>query len=136
MARISKRLKAGRLAQWIVSSVHLTPDSRYARRVGVTASVYMASVLEYLAAEVLELAGNCARYFKKQRVFPRCIQLTLLHDKELYQLTRGAIVPQGGVKPFIHPVLMSTVHGKAEEKTVSDPPTAHSREDWYGESAA
>ena len=58
----------------------------------------------------------CARYFKKQRVFPRCIQLTLLHDKELYQLTRGAIVPQGGVKPFIHPVLMSTVHGKAEEK--------------------
>ena len=96
----------------------------------------MASVLEYLAAEVLELAGNCARYFRKQRVFPRCIQLTLLHDKELYQLTRGAIVPQGGVKPFIHPVLMSTVHGKTEEKTVSEPPTAHPREDWYGESAA
>ena len=78
----------------------------------------------------------CARYFKKQSVFPHCIQLTLLHDKELYQLTRGAIVPQGGVKPFIHPVLMSTVHGKAEEKTVSEPPTAHPREDWYGESAA
>jgi len=118
VARINKRLKAG----------------RYARRVGLTASVYMASVLEYLAAEVLELAGNCARYFKKQRVFPRCIQLTLLHDKELYQLTRGAIVPQGGVKPFIHPVLMS---GKSEEQqAASEPPTAHTREDWYGEALA
>jgi len=112
VARINKRLKAG----------------RYARRIGLTAAVYMASVLEYLVAEVLELAGNCARYFRKQRVFPRCIQLTLLHDKELFQLTRGAIVPQGGVKPFIHPVLMT---GKSEDQT--PPPTAHNKEDWYGD---
>lgn len=112
VARINKRLKAG----------------RYARRIGLTAAVYMASVLEYLVAEVLELAGNCARYFRKQRVFPRCIQLTLLHDKELFQLTRGAIVPQGGVKPFIHPVLMT---GKSEEQ--EKVPTAHNKEDWYGD---
>ena len=82
--------------------------------------------------------SSISRYFRKQRVFPRCIQLTLLHDKELFQLTRGAIVPQGGVKPFIHPVL---VHGRnAEEQpevvppTVEQPPpTAHSKEDWYGD---
>lgn len=122
VARINKRLKAG----------------RYARRIGLTASVYMASVLEYLVAEVLELAGNCARYFRKQRVFPRCIQLTLLHDKELFQLTRGAIVPQGGVKPFIHPVLVNGRNGSAEEQpevvpTVEPPPTAHTKEDWYGD---
>merc|ERR1719511_453609 len=88
-SRINRRIKAG----------------RYARRVGLTSGVYLAAVLEYLVAEVLELAGNCARYFRKHRIFPRCIQLTLLHDKELFQLTRGAIVPQGGVKPFIHPAL-------------------------------
>ena len=43
---------------------------------------------------------------------PRCIQLSLLHDKELDQLTRGVVVPQGGVRPYIHPVLLGkTVPG-------------------------
>jgi len=90
VSRVLARLKAG----------------RYSRRVGVTGAVYLAAVLEYLVAEVLELAGNCARFFRKKRVFPRCVQLALLHDKELDQLTRGVIVPQGGVKPYIHPALL------------------------------
>ena len=72
------------------------------------------------------------RYFKKQRVFPRCIQLTLLHDKELFQLTRGAIVPQGGVKPFIHPMLERRAD-QPERISTSEAPTAHNREDWYGD---
>lgn len=36
------------------------------RRVAVGAPIYMSAVLEYLCAEVLELAGNAARDNKKK----------------------------------------------------------------------
>ncbi|KAI5412693.1 hypothetical protein KIW84_057372 [Lathyrus oleraceus] len=79
---------------------------RYAQRVGTGAPVYLAAVLEYLAAEVLELAGNAARDNKKNRISPRHLLLAVRNDEELGKLLAGVTIAHGGVLPNINPVLL------------------------------
>ena len=78
----------------------------FAKRVGGGAPVYMAAVLEYLTAEILELAGNAARDHKKSRIVPRHIQLAVRNDEELNKLFGQVTIAAGGVLPNIHSVLM------------------------------
>ena len=49
----------------------LPRKGNYAQRVGAGVPVYMAAVMEYFAAEILELAGIAARDNKKSRIIPR-----------------------------------------------------------------
>jgi histone H2A len=81
-------------------------QGRYAPRIGAGAPVYVSAILEYLTAEVLELAGNAARDNKKGRIIPRHILLAVRNDEELNKLFGGITIAQGGVLPNIHSVLM------------------------------
>uniref|UniRef100_A0A8C9FBF5 Histone H2A n=1 Tax=Pavo cristatus TaxID=9049 RepID=A0A8C9FBF5_PAVCR len=73
---------------------------------GPGSAVYMAAVLEYLTAEILELAGNAARESKKARILPRHIQLAVRNDDELSKLFSCVTIAQGGVMPNILPHLL------------------------------
>lgn len=59
------------------------------RRVAVGAPIYLSAVLEYLCAEVLELAGNAARDNKKKIITPRHILLAVANDDELHRVSKA-----------------------------------------------
>ena len=102
---VSKSAKAG--LQFPVGRIaRFMKEGKFAVRIGAGAPVYMAAVMEYLAAEVLELAGNAARDNKKTRIVPRHIQLAIRNDEELNKLLNSVTIASGGVLPNIHVFLL------------------------------
>eukprot|EP00274_Cyanoptyche_gloeocystis_P004883 CAMPEP_0196663634 /NCGR_PEP_ID=MMETSP1086-20130531/53605_1 /TAXON_ID=77921 /ORGANISM="Cyanoptyche gloeocystis , Strain SAG4.97" /LENGTH=145 /DNA_ID=CAMNT_0041999529 /DNA_START=77 /DNA_END=514 /DNA_ORIENTATION=+ len=114
-AKAGLQFPVGRIAS-------LLKKGRYASRIGAGAPVYLAAVLEYMCAEILELAGNAARDNKKTRVIPRHIQLAIRNDEELNKLLSNVTIASGGVLPNIHQVLLpkkSDKAGKTEKGSAS-----------------
>ena len=103
-AKAGLQFPVGRIARYL-------KKGKYASRVGAGAPVYLAAVLEYLAAEVLELAGNASRDNKKSRIVPRHIQLAIRNDEELSKLLGSVTIASGGVLPNIHSVLLPKKKG-------------------------
>lgn len=102
---VSRSYRAG--IRFPVGRVHrLLRKGGFGKRIGNFSPVYLAAVLEYLVAEVLELSGSAARDNKKSRITPRHIHLAVKNDEELSKLLKEVTVAQGGVLPNIESALV------------------------------
>ncbi|GFH62114.1 hypothetical protein CTEN210_18590 [Chaetoceros tenuissimus] len=111
---VTKSAKAG--LQFPVGRVgRYLKQGKYGTRIGGGAPVYLAAVLEYLCAEILELAGNAARDNKKSRIVPRHITLAVKNDEELNKLLGNVTIAAGGVLPNIHAVLLPKKAGGSKK---------------------
>jgi len=103
--KVSRSRRAG--INFPVGRIHrLMRKNHYAERISAGAPVYLASVLEYLTAEILELAGNAASERKKNRITPRFVNLAIRNDDELNRLLSNVQISSGGVMPHINSALL------------------------------
>lgn len=88
---------------------------QYARRVGASAAVYAAAVLEYLTAELLELttkaAASAGGKKKATRITPRTLTLAVRHDEDLGALLQNVTLSRGGVLPAVSKALSKQQKG-------------------------
>jgi histone H2A len=85
----------------------LLRKGRFAKRVSASSAVYVAAVLEYLTAELLELSAKAVaqQKSKSKRVTPRAITLAVRHDDDLGTLLKDVTIARGGVVPNVHKAL-------------------------------
>ena len=107
-SRAGLQFPVGRIARFLRKS------AKDAGRISPSAPVYLAAVLEYLAAEMLELSGNAARDNKRTRIKERHLQLAVRNDEELNKLLGGVTIAGGGVLPNIPTKLPSKKNPEKE----------------------
>jgi len=94
---------------------------QYARRVGASSAVYLAAVVEYLVAELLELTVKAAaqQKSKSKRLTPRALTLAVRHDDDLGALLQNVTLSRGGVIPAVNKAVAKA--GKKGKKASATP---------------
>jgi len=128
-APVAKKAGSGRSAKagliFPVGRVgSLLRRGQYARRVGESSAVYLAAVVEYLVAELLELSVKAAAQNKSKakRLTPRTLTLAVRHDDDLGALLQNVTLSRGGVVPSLNKALAK--QSKAGKKKSSATPSA------------
>jgi histone H2A len=79
------------------------------QRIGTTASIYCAAVVEYIIAEILELAGNRTIDETRKVISSGDLFMAINHDEELHKLVKNNLnieILTGSVIPNIHSILL------------------------------
>ena len=71
-------------------------QGRYSERVGASAGAFMAAVLEYITAEILELAGDLSKDANMKTIKPSHINLGIRSDEELSKMIANTVIFEGG----------------------------------------
>jgi histone H2A len=74
----------------------LFKQGRYSDRYSRSAGIFMAGVLEYITAEIIELAGSVCEENKKKTIAPKHLNLAVRSDPELNKLMHSITISQGG----------------------------------------
>lgn len=110
----SRSAKAG--LHFPVGRIHkILRKGNYAPRIGAGAAIYLAAALEYLTAEILELASDAAKENNKTRLIPRHLLMAIRKDEELNKLLSSVTISQAGVMPSIHPQLLPKKTAKVSQ---------------------
>lgn len=109
--RISKKQRAG-LTLPVSRIYRQMKEGRIADRISDKSAITLASVIEYLTAEILEIAGEqCLAERKKNAlkttIKPRHILLGIRQDEEMSQFVGDIMIPHSGAVESIHPELQN-----------------------------
>lgn len=115
--KMSLSVKAG--LQFSVARVRNMIRASGVKKVGGGCPIYLAGVLEYLTAEVLELSGKCARDRKRTTILARDLYLSMTNDESLLQLMKvcGFRIIGAGVVPHIDELLLPKRKDSKKAKT-------------------
>lgn len=103
-AKTAKAVQAG--LQFPVNRMRRKMKASFKAKVTREASIYMAAILEYCCAEVVELAGEQAISKKKKRIMPRHVMMAMKGDEEISKLVGNTTIGGAGCMPTgVHPSL-------------------------------